>query len=201
MPTLPSILAICAFVLSIGFAHAQECATGPAPTCGGTCQAGEVCVAGQSGTPCECVQGEPLAVTKLAIKLNFAKPDVDNVTLKGLIAVPDGFSADGRMVRIDVGGVARTFVLDAKGAAKSEGGAVKLAVKSSKGVVLAQDAKLAFKAKGNFQADLVDEGLTNATVDELPVQIRVEVTLDGKKKPKVQAQTYTAKAGKTGKTK
>jgi hypothetical protein len=136
----------------------------------------------------------------MSVKLNFSKAGADSVQLKGLIAVPNGFHADGRMVTVDVGGVARTFVLDAKGAAKSEGAQVKLAVKSSKGVVLAQDAKLAFKTKGSLQTDLADEGLIDTTVEDLPVQIRDEVTIDGKKIVKVVTQAYTAKTGKTGKT-
>jgi hypothetical protein len=198
------LLRIAAVVFALGLAHssasAQECAPGPAPTCAGTCPTGSVCAAGQSGTPCECVPGTELAVTKLGVKLGFAKPQTDNVQVKAQIPVPAGFVVAGRMVRVDVGGIARTFVLDDRGKAMSDGAQLKFAVKTKRGVVEAQDAKLSFKASnGDFQVDLADEGLVNATIAATSVTVRIDLTLDGHLYAKPQVLAYKAKQGKTGK--
>ena len=197
------LLSVLVFSLVAGLANAQECAVGPAPACGGSCQADSVCTIGQSGTPCECVPGAPLTVTKMGIKLNFSKADADSITLSGKIPVPDGFSAAGREVVVDVGGVVAPFLLDEKGKSKREGAQMKLTVKASKGIVLAQDAKLAIKlSKGNFSSSLADEGLVDATLDDAPVQVRAEVTVDAARKyPIDRTLLYRAKAGKTGSAK
>lgn len=193
-------VAVAAFMLVTTFAQAQECATGPAPLCGGTCAAGFVCTLGQSGTPCECVAGTVLAVTKLSIKLNFAKALADNVVLGALVPVPAGFGVSGRLVIVDVGGIVRTFVLDDKGKAKSDGAEVKLGVKTKKGVVAAQTAKLTFKApKGNFDPKLADEGIVDADVDQPDMGLRVEVHVDAQLYARVVTLSYKATHGKTGK--
>jgi hypothetical protein len=200
MPTRFRALIVATFVLLAGTVRAQECGTSAAPTCDGTCEVGSVCAPGQSGTPCECRAGSALAVRNLIVKLNFAKPDGDNILLSTYIPVPDGFTIAGRMVRVDVGGVARSFVLDAKGAAKSDGGQVKLSIKAKKGVVAAQDAKFFFKlSKANLAADLVDEGLTNADQLNVAVGVAASVSIDTDYARLVVPMTYKAKAGKTGK--
>jgi hypothetical protein len=146
-------------------------------------------------------QGTPsLDVTKLSIKLNFAKPAADNIQLKALVPVRDGFVVAGRMVVVNVGGVARTFVLDEKGKGVSEGAQVKLTVKSQKGVVAAQDAKFSFKlTKRSVAADLADEGLVDATIDDQLLIVGTDVTIDGQPSPQTVDVRYKAKAGKTGK--
>jgi hypothetical protein len=83
-----------------------------------------------------------LPVTKLGIELNFAKPASDAIQLRALVSVPDGYSPTGDQVTVDVGGVARSFVLDEKGKAQTETETVKLTVEKTGGVVLAHDAKL-----------------------------------------------------------
>lgn len=196
------LLSVVVFSLVAGLANAQECAVGPAPACGGTCPADFVCTLGVSGTPCECVPGAPLTITKLGIKLNFAKPDADKIILNGTIPVPDGYSAAGRSVSVDVGGVVATFTLDAKGKSKIDASSIKLNVKASKGVVAAQNAKLAIKLnKGNFSTSLADEGLIDATLDSVPVEVRAAVTVGGATYVTAQPQSYSAKTGKSGSTK
>lgn len=56
-------------------------------------------------------------------------------------------------------------------------------------------------AKGSFASSLVDEGFVDATVTDAPVTIPVEVVGNATTDARAQAQSYTAKAGKTGKTK
>ena len=200
MPNHLRAVIVATLVLFAGTVRAQECGVSAAPACNGTCASGFVCGPGQNGTSCECLAGSPLAVRNLIIKLNFAKPDADNLLLSTFIPVPDGFTVAGRMVRVDVGGVARTMVLDAKGAAKSDGAQVKLSVKAHKGVVAAQDAKFFFKlSKGNYAGQYTDEGLTSADQLNVPVDVAASVTIDTSYSRAVVPMTYKAKAGKTGK--
>ena len=144
----------------------------------------------------------PPGVTKLQIKLNFAKASMDGIDLKGTLAVPDGFSPAGATLQVSVGGVVKSFTLDAKGKAKVGTDQAQVFVKKKKGLVLAQDAKLTVKfAKGSFASSLLDEGLVDATVTDAPVTIPVEVVMNATTYAKAQPQVYTAKQGKTGKTK
>jgi hypothetical protein len=144
----------------------------------------------------------PPGVSKLGITLNFAKPSFDSITFRGTLAVPAGFSAAGATLEVSIGGVVKTFTLDAKGKAKVGNDRAQLTVKRKKGVVLAQDAKLSVRlAKGSFASSLADEGLVNATVKDLAVTMPVEIELNDTMYASAQPQKYTAKAGKTGKTK
>lgn len=144
----------------------------------------------------------PPGVSKLAIKLNFQKPSMDSIGLSGTLAVPDGFSRGGATLEVSIGGIVKSFTLDAKGKAKVGTDQAQLSVKKKKGVVLAQDARLALRlAKGSFASSLVDDGLANATVKDVAVTVPVEIKLNGTMYAKAQSQTYTAKQGKTGRTK
>lgn len=144
----------------------------------------------------------PPGVSKLAIKLNFAKPALDNVGLKGTLAVPAGFAVAGATLEVSIGGVVKTFTLDAKGKAKVGTDQAQLTVKAKKGIVAAQDAKLSIKlTKGSFAASLSDEGLVDATVTEVAVTMPVEIELNDTMYAKAQPQTYKAKQGKSGSAK
>jgi hypothetical protein len=198
------VVAVCVFALVTGFANAQNCASSAVPICGGTCPSDSVCRNdGSTGVPaCACVIAEELAVAKLSVKLNFKKPASDGIQLQALVAIPDGYSPTGDPVVVDVGGVVKSFVLDEKGKAKTDTEQVKLAVKKSGGAVLAQDAKLTVKfKKGSFAAELADEGLVDATVEEVPVEIDVVVDAAAKPRRKLVALPYTAKQGSSGRTK
>jgi hypothetical protein len=148
------------------------------------------------------VAAEPLAVSKLKIKLNFAKPLKDSISVSGLIPVPAGFSVAGKELVISVGGTTKTVTLDAKGKSKVGFDTVKLTVKSKKGVVAAQDAKFKFTfKKGNFAVDLADEGLVNSTVFDVPVDVLVSLQFNGELRQNLVPLTYKAKTGKTGSAK
>jgi len=139
-----------------------------------------------------------LSVSKMIIKLNFAKPDSDKIGVKGLLDVPADVAVEGLRVIVDVGGVVKTFTLDAKGKSKSGGDA--FALKKPKSGA----SKFALKLiKGSFSASLADEGLADITVADLPVTVTVALTVnDNPAALTVPVQlSYTAKAGKTGKTK
>jgi hypothetical protein len=144
----------------------------------------------------------PPGVSKLAIKLNFAKPARDGIGLKGTLAVPAGFAVAGATLEVSIGGLVKAFTLDAKGKAKVGTDHAKLFVKAKKGVVAAQDAKLNINlTKGSFAAAFADEGLVNATVTAVAVSVPVEIQLNGTMYAKTQPQLYSAKTGKSGSTK
>jgi hypothetical protein len=197
-----SLVAAVAFSLVAGVAGAQQCGDPADSTCGGTCQTGTVCGVSSAGLGCECTAAQTLFVKKLSIKLNFAKMDHDGVVLQGTLPVPAGFRPEGLVMVVDVGGVVRSFTLDAKGKGVSELDRTQLKTKFQDGEIPTQDAKYAVKfAKGTFSDRLVDENLTDRTVKEDPVSIKVDVHVGPAAYTATVAQEYTAKQGKTGKTK
>lgn len=149
--------------------------------------------------------GTPLAltVTKLSIKLNFALPGKDALSISGTLPIPDGFNALAQKVVLDVGGVVRQFVLDAKGASpRPSSDSFKLRIKARKGVVLVQDARFTAKlTKSYFSNLLTDENLTSSDVKNTLRTVPVIILFNGKLYRKDQAQWYTARTGKTGRTK
>jgi hypothetical protein len=141
-----------------------------------------------------------LSVTKLGIKLSFAKPASDAIGLSGLLLIPEGLSVAGQTVIVDVGGVVKTFTLDAKGKAKQSNDSFAAGVKAGKTGTPLQVAKFAMKLmKGDFDAALADEGLVSGTV-ETTVIVPVTVVFNGEVLKKAVTQTYRAK-GEKGATK
>ena len=144
----------------------------------------------------------PPGVRKLEIKVDFAKTSNDSVVLEGSLAVPADFQVTGASLVANIGGIIKGFALDAKGKAKIGSDQVQLVVKSKKGVVLAQNAKLTIRfEKGAFASSLVDDGIKNETLTNSAASVPVEIELAGTMFAKTHALSYTAKAGKTGKAK
>ncbi len=81
-----------------------------------------------------------LTLGKLLISLNFAKPETntDTIHLDGKLPIPAGFVVAGQRVQVNIGGILRSFVLDATGA--SPNSEFKLTIKLTKGVVKKQTA-------------------------------------------------------------
>ncbi|MEI6232479.1 MAG: PKD domain-containing protein [Planctomycetota bacterium] len=145
---------------------------------------------------------QSLSVKSLTIGLNFSKPKSDSLTLSGLILVPQGFSASGQTVIAIVGGVGRTFVLDAKGkAVATPDGTFKLTYSSkAKGE---QFGKYTLKiAKANLR-DIVaiSSNLKNETVRNDGRTVRASLFFNNGMYDILRPQSYTATLGKTGKTK
>jgi hypothetical protein len=143
-----------------------------------------------------------MSVTRMAVKLNFAKPKRnDSVLVSGALPIPGGFAVTGQQVIVDVGGVVRLFTLGAKGASTPKtNDTFKLGIRARKGVAAAQTAKFQLKlTQGTLAYAFVDEGLTNSDVTT-PVTITVQVIMDGRAYEASVPQTYKARAGKTGTT-
>ena len=145
-------------------------------------------------------QARDLALSKIAIKLNFAKPGSDSIAFSGSLPITAGFVSAGQKIVVDVGGVVAPFTLDAKGSAKSGVNSFKITIKAKKGVVADQTAKFAVKmSKGTYAKDLANEDLTGAVdAKNQSRKITVTVLFDGMIFQAQRALVYTAKAGKTG---
>jgi len=143
----------------------------------------------------------PLTITQMAIKLNFAKADTDSIQISGTLLIPDSFQVDGQKVLVDVGGVTRTFTLNAKGQSPKALDTLKLSIKAKKSVVLSQAAKYQLKFnKGTYAAALADDGLTSADLTKQNCTVRVQMVFNRALLEKNQIQIYSAKTGKSGKT-
>lgn len=143
-----------------------------------------------------------IIVTKLLVKLNFAKPLKDMIMIKGTLPIPDGFDSTGQQVILDVGGVAKPFTLDAKGKSpKSTTALFKMKIKKKKGVTVAGDGAFLVKLKRETYADsFTDENLLG-DADVKPAaarQIIVTVYFNGAIYRTTIDVMYQAKAGKKG---
>lgn len=146
---------------------------------------------------------ETLTLLKLLIRLKFSATGNDQIKLKGILPVPDGFSPAGKTVVIFVGGVVKTLILDEKGASpKGSDDKYKMRIKSKKGVVAAQDSMFTatFK-KGDFAAAFADEGLTSTDVKKGTRAVEIMVLFEGQLYRITQGVSYTARTGKVGSAK
>lgn len=132
-------------------------------------------------------------VSKATVALKFTGPGADTITVSGQFPLADGTALAGKVLTIDVGGVTKTFTLDAKG--KSPKGNDTASVTAPKAGV----AKFAasFK-KGDFAAALANEGMTNATVANVYTPTLVTVTFDGAPSAETVQLVYAAKQGRSG---
>ena len=145
---------------------------------------------------------QPLDVKKMGIGVNFAKSGTDTMTISGTLLVPAGFVALNKTVVIVIGGVGRTFTLDAKGKSKAlPNGTLKLTFNARK-IANPQFGKYMFKlSKADFKANVADEGITNRTTKNEGLTVRTTIFFNAQMYDKFQPQIYTSKLNKTGKTK
>lgn len=139
-----------------------------------------------------------LQVSKIAIKMNFVKANIDSIQLAGTVDLPAGF-VPATTVIVDIGGIAKQFALDAKGNSPKGDNTFKLGVKSKKGVVAAQTAKytVSYK-KGAFAGPLLDEGLTStAPVKNAKATVALSMLIGGKVLSVNREVTFSVSKGKT----
>jgi hypothetical protein len=137
---------------------------------------------------------------ELSIKLSFKKVGKDSVKLSGTINVPDNWQASGLDAGVNIGGVVRDFVLDAKGKGRVGKDSFVVSAKSKKGVVAAQSDRFQVSLKnGDFTGALAGYGLVDGNVNGqacfIPVTFNVGPTVVVGEIPVL----YSAKAGKMGK--
>jgi PKD repeat protein len=142
-----------------------------------------------------------LSVSKLAIKLDFAHAGKDSISASGHLLVPEGFSIAGKKVIIDVGGVVKSFELDARGTSPKSANLFAVKLKAKKGVAPLQVAPFLLKwTKGDYAAILSDNGLINANVNA-KLNVPMNIIFNGQNLSAAVPQTYKATAGKSGRTK
>ena len=149
------------------------------------------------------VTGPPvtLQVSKVLIRLNFARTGNDSITLSGVLPVPAGFTLTGEMLAADFGGVVDTFTLTSKATAKSGNDQFKMTVKAKNGVTtIAASAKFtATFTKGNFAATLANIGFDGSqSVKNASLQLPVIILFNKTILKTSQLVHFTATQGKTG---
>ena len=135
---------------------------------------------------------QTLATPKIAIALNFAKPNLDSITLNGTVAVPAKFVATGQRVVVDIGGVTMGFTLTSKGAGTVGKNTFKIGLKAG-----LQKFTVKF-VKGSFKAALADEGLVSITDKGSLHQIACSLLFNANIYQTHKTVTYKARVGKTG---
>ena len=148
------------------------------------------------------IVAQPLTVTKLQIKLNFAKPNMDSIQMLGKLPIPAGFTPLGLKVGVDIGGVPQLFILDAKGKSKTKTTSLMLRFKKAKKgkQVLAQTGLFSIRLiKGAFAPSFVDENMTGAvTVKKRPTNVNVTMVFENGLFTTVKTVLYTARQNKSG---
>lgn len=140
----------------------------------------------------------PLNVKKLAIALNFAKLGQDTLALSGTVAVPAGFAANQKKVVALIGGFVTSGTMDSKGSALVTLGKFSVAANPKGSSAARFGLSIGKAALANFFAA---QGLTNKTVTNEMHTIRTTVLFNGVLYDVLKSQLYTAKFGKSGKTK
>ncbi len=145
-----------------------------------------------------------MALLKVRLKLNFKKDNTDLLVVQGIMEIPEGFNPEGATVDVDCTGAFGSFVLDAKGKARTDKNgdvnkrfAIKL--KFKKGVLVPGGSKfvLTFK-KGDFKETWAPFGLVNANVGPEEVSIPMSITVASSIFPDFLNGSYRASEGKTG---
>ncbi|HLX60977.1 MAG TPA: right-handed parallel beta-helix repeat-containing protein [Planctomycetota bacterium] len=153
-----------------------------------------------NGQPATLAAIKPLTISKVSIKLNFAKTGFDSISFYGSVDVPAGFNAFGQKAPLDAGGVSQGFTLDSKGAARNGSASLKISIKFRRGAVPAQSAKFtASLKKGTFAATLAPLGLTgDATVRNAARSIVLTVIFNNTILQTNRPLSYSARKGLTG---
>ena len=133
-----------------------------------------------------------LALTKLQLFANFGQTFSDSFTIEGTLApFPDNLTVSPLV--INVGGAKSAFLLDSRGRGVSIDGTITVNSKSK-----------TFKAlvkKEDFAQFWGKYGIVDKDVNKVPLTMPVSITFDEKIYFVNQNLTYTARAGRTGRTK
>jgi len=133
-----------------------------------------------------------LTLSKLLVKLNFKKSAKDKFIVMGTLSLASGFDPTGVAVTVDVGGATINATLDGKGRAKTTQLMMKL--KEKRGVFTFK----AISKNNTHQADLADDGLTNADNPGSTETLSVTVTIGGQVFPATASVLYKSKLDRKG---
>jgi len=137
---------------------------------------------------------------KIKARLTFTNAAKDTLTFTGGIPIAENSLVDKQVISVDIGGVIRSFTLDAKGRAKTGSDSLKLRVKTANNVVSAQIAKFNIKvSNADFDTLLADEGLTgNSDLKHVKRQIPSYIFYVQYVYRALVIVDYSAKVRKTG---
>lgn len=150
------------------------------------------------GAPAGASNTTDLTITKVAIKLNFAKTLSDSISFSGTIGnfTDANFAAiANQKFVVNVGGVTKSLVMTAKGKGVSTDKKDSVSIGKPKNNISKFSAKF---NKGSFATALTDEGLANDTDSPTKAArtVGVRVLFLGKRYEETQALVTTIKAGK-----
>jgi len=141
----------------------------------------------------------PPQTSKLVGKLHFNKTGADTFQWKGTVDIGAGITLTQLPVTVDVAGVTQSFLLNKKGKGNDgNGNSFTLKAKLSNGVTQAGPTKFIIKLKGDYQTALAQYGWVNETVNDVPVNAPLSISVPNGAFNVDQAFTYSAKQGKTG---
>lgn len=143
-----------------------------------------------------------MKLSSVTVSLDFQKPGVDAITLKGSFQLPEGTPltiANGAQFGLDFGGVGRVFILRSSGLGFFDKHRMKAKIqRPKKGSPF---ATFSFQAqlKGNWVPTLEDEGLTNETnLDRVSRNLRVISVYNSHYFQTDAPVLYSVKAGRLG---
>jgi hypothetical protein len=140
---------------------------------------------------------DAITVTKLQVKVNFAKPDSDSCSLTASFDLGAGFNPSNKLVVVDIGGAVSSFTLDAKGKGRDTLGTCKLSYNKKSGSwALGVSLK-----KGSWQTAWADHDLTNTTTAKTGATVTLPVVVavgDDLAFSKDCSLNYRAVANKSG---
>jgi subtilase family serine protease len=141
----------------------------------------------------------PLTVTKMRVKVNFAKPYADSASLSAILNLDAGFSVTNKTpITLNIGGAQVPFTMDVKGRGVSPFGSCKL-TRNKKTGLWTLTAKL---AKGTWREPWATHGLVNQTVKPGAwVTMPVVVVIGDDALANERPMLYTATKDKSGSAK
>jgi uncharacterized repeat protein (TIGR03806 family) len=134
--------------------------------------------------------------TYLSTSMQFTKPGNDAYSLKALLPdIPAGFALKGQELGVDVGGAVATFVLDAKGNARTKQGRVTAKFeRDGKGLLISLSLR-----RGKWTEAWSDAGIDKST-PKSTLQIPFVITFNGVSYGGVKDVNYVSRPGKSGKS-
>lgn len=141
-------------------------------------------------------------VQKASAKFTFPSSAKDGLQLSGTVPVVKFFVPLGKTVEVVIGGVSKTFSLNARGQGVSGSCKFQLKGKMKQGVFKATPAKFTLTVKGEpLLASLEEFGFANTTTDKAgaPVNIFVMMLVSQMGYEADATLLYKAKQGKSGK--
>jgi hypothetical protein len=132
---------------------------------------------------------ETLARLRLSATLNLSETNLDRLTLSANLKLPAETELEGSTIRADIGGVLVSGMVDSRGRAMGPNGSIRIS-RSGKVSIAVRAADL--------MSAWSDEGMVNATVKDLPLNIVVTITVGDQIFSGTFAGRYSAKSNAIG---